>query len=220
MSKIVIRQMRADDVNSVVSVHMEVFTGFFLSFLGRPFLRQLYHGILDDPSGIGYVYERDRRLLGFVAGTSEPAGLYGRLLRQRWWRFGLASVGAVLRRPRVVPRLLRAIRMPQEAGSEMDYGSLMSLAVLREAQGKGIGRVLVAAFLQEARHRGVKVVTLTTDHVDNDAVNSFYQRFGFRCARTFVTREGRSMNEYEIELNHMSPSGAGSARQLKTGGCL
>src|SRR5204862_7639511 len=50
-----LRPMRKDDVRDVVRIHLDAFPGFFLSFLGPAFLRLLYRGILDDPTGIALV---------------------------------------------------------------------------------------------------------------------------------------------------------------------
>lgn len=98
------------------------------------------------------------------------------------------------------PRLLRAIKKPKLERAAGNEGTLMSIAVLPEKQGQGIGQALVQAFLAEAIRRDLSKVNLTTDKVDNDAVNLFYQRLGFVCARHFTTPEGRPMNEYEIAL--------------------
>jgi ribosomal protein S18 acetylase RimI-like enzyme len=78
---------------------------------------------------------------------------------------------------------------------------LMSIAVLPETQGKGIGQALVRAFLDEAARRGLCQVDLTTDRDHNEATNCFYQNLGFTCERTFTTPEGRAMNEYVINLD-------------------
>ncbi len=192
--------MQTSDVNAVVDVHLQAFQGFFLSFLGRAFLRELYLAVAADPSRISYVYEESGRLRGFVVGTDEPPGFYRRLLNQRWWRFGLASVGAVLRRPAIVLRLVRALHMPHQVTLAEKSALLMSIAVAPDMQGRGIGRSLVETFLQEAAHRNLKKVVLTTDRLNNDTGNSFYCGLGFTCARAFVTPEGRAMNEYEIIL--------------------
>jgi ribosomal protein S18 acetylase RimI-like enzyme len=77
---------------------------------------------------------------------------------------------------------------------------MLSIAVLREHQNKGIGKLLVQEFLSEMQRRGIQRVNLTTDREGNDAGNAFYQRLGFRLVRSFVTPEGRWMNEYVISL--------------------
>jgi len=195
-----IRAMDINDVNAVVKVHLSSFQGFFLTFLGRQFLSELYAGIVADSTGIAFVYREEARVLGFVAGTSQPAGFYSRLLHRRWWRFASASLIPILKNPLIIPRLLRAIRKPQDVSNQPDTGTLMSVAVAPDAQSRGLGQALVKAFLEEAAERGLKHVDLTTDKNNNDSVNQFYQRMGFRCSRTFVTSEGREMNEYLIGL--------------------
>ena len=82
-----IRTMQMRDKNEVVSVHLASFQGFFLTFLGRQFLSELYAAIVDDATGVAFVCSEGARVLGFVAGTSQPAGFYSRLLQRRWWRF-------------------------------------------------------------------------------------------------------------------------------------
>jgi len=48
-------QMQLTDIDSVVKIHLSSFEGFFLSFLGEAFLKELYAGILAEPSGICFV---------------------------------------------------------------------------------------------------------------------------------------------------------------------
>jgi GNAT superfamily N-acetyltransferase len=188
------------DIDSVVRVHLQSFLGFFLSFLGTRFLQELYSGILNDPSGMAFVFEDQGQLIGFVVGTDHPAGFYKRLLGKRWWRFGLASLPAIIKKPSACLRIFRALSMPKQVTEEKGRGTLMSIAVLPGEQSKGIGRVLVNAFLEEAAKRGLRQVELTTDKLNNDSINAFYLRLGFVCSRSFVTPEGREMNEYLIDL--------------------
>jgi ribosomal protein S18 acetylase RimI-like enzyme len=195
-----VRPMLPPDVDAVVGVHLTAFQGFFLSFLGPAFLRELYAGILEDPSGIALVHDRGTGADGFVAGTDHPAGFYGRVRRRRWWRFGLASVGAVMRKPAVAIRLVRTLAAPQQATTRQGRGLLMSIAVAPPAHGAGIGGQLLDAFLAVARARGLDSVSLTTDRDGNDRVNDFYIQHGFQLERSYVTPEGRHMNEYALDL--------------------
>jgi len=195
-----IRKMRRSDIEAVVSTHLEAFPGFFLSFLGAAFLRELYTSIVLDPTGISFVCSQGTEIKGFVAGTDQPAGLYSRLVRQRWWRFALASIRSTLRKPTIAPRLLRALKMPKEVRASGGVGALMSIGVLPDEQGRGIAHALVQEFLSEARRRGLAEVNLTTDRLNNELVNRFYEQLGFGVIRTFATPEGRQMNEYTICL--------------------
>ncbi len=80
---------------------------------------------------------------------------------------------------------------------------LMSIAVNPDEQGKGVGRQLISAFLQEARSCGASSVLLSTDAINNDAVNHFYLRAGFQILKVYVTPEKRQMNEYIYPLGKL-----------------
>lgn len=195
-----IRRMQSPDLDAVIHVHMDAFQGFFLTFLGTSFLREFYTGVCEDQSGIAIVYEHES-VSGFVVGTVQPSGFYRRLIQKRWWKFGIASLLPVMRKPSIIPRLLRAFTLPADmSATQINTGTLMSLAVKRNCQGRGIGKQLVSAFLEDSRKRQIEVVNLTTDAIDNEATNEFYSKIGFTCARTFATPEGRLMNEYAIKL--------------------
>ena len=196
-----VRPAQSRELPQVVEVHQASFPGFFLTFLGPRFLRLLYDSILTDAEGALLVAVGNAgRVEGFVAGVTRQDGFYLRLVKKRAWAFAAAASGAVLRHPRIGPRLWRALRRPDEARQAAAAACLMSIAVRPESAGRGIGRQLVEGFGDEMDRRGVRAFCLTTDRDDNDRVNQFYQRMGFNLAQTFTTPEGRVMNEYVIAL--------------------
>lgn len=192
--------MTRTDIEDVVTVHLRAFPGFFLSQLGPPFLLLLYKELLNDPSGIALVCKHNQEVLGFVAGTTEPQGFYKRLLIGKWISFARASLVPTLRHPGFVPRLLNAFRKTGDEAVDEGCGLLMSVAVDPQCQSKGVGTELVHGFLVECRKRGLSSVHLTTDRLDNDYTNRFYLRLGFTVSNIITTPQGRSMNDYRIQI--------------------
>jgi ribosomal protein S18 acetylase RimI-like enzyme len=199
-----IREMHSSDIPAVVTIHLESFSGFFLSFLGPRFLTLLYEGFLDEPQGLALVAYSDSAIEGFVAGVTDQSGFYRRLIKKRAWLFAWASLRAVIRRPHIVPRLVRALGQSRRSQKSAANASLMSIAVRPGASGKGAGRELVSAFNSAMGSRGIREYCLTTDRDHNYRVNEFYRRLGFRLAGTFVTSEGRAMNEYVMTLSGLN----------------
>ena len=195
-----IRAMRKDDCTNVVDIHLSVFQGFFLSFLGPAFLSLLYRAILSDSSGIAFVADCTGSVAGFVAGSTQPSGMYKRLLRKHLFGFAWASLAGFLRKPAILPRLLRAFSLPDEALPAPKSALLMSLAVDPKQHSRGIGKALVGAFLEESGNRGSDSVYLITDAIKNDDINHFYQSQGFSLHHTYTTPEERQMNQYLIQL--------------------
>jgi ribosomal protein S18 acetylase RimI-like enzyme len=195
-----IRPMRADDVREVVTTHLESFPGFFLSFLGPEFLTLLYRSVHASPEGVALVAVQNGVIEGFAAGVTQQEGFYRRLIRREKWKFAKAAAGAVLRRPNIVLRLCKALKYSDTAKQSAAPACLMSIAVRPHASGAGIGRTLVKAFCERIAERGGQSVCLTTDRDNNERTNRFYSQLGFHLARSFVTREGRAMNEYVMPL--------------------
>ncbi|GAA2096328.1 GNAT family N-acetyltransferase [Microlunatus panaciterrae] len=190
------------DVQPLARLHRKAFPGFFLSTLGEPFLVQFYRGFLSDDDAVTVVaHDGSGAVQGAVVGTTQPAGFFGRLVRNRWPGFAAASVRAALTNPRAVPRLLRAVTYRGDTPEGADGALLSSICVDPGVRGTGLGRRLLAAWVAEVASRGTDKAFLTTDAVGNDAVNRFYQAAGWVLSDRFETREGRPMNRYTISVN-------------------
>jgi ribosomal protein S18 acetylase RimI-like enzyme len=201
MSNDFVRSMKHTDIDKVVLIHLQSFKDFFLSSLGKSFLQLLYTEILDDQSGISLVYEVQGELCGFAVGTDSPNGFYKKMLSQKLISFAISAIVPVLYNPRIIPRLIRALRIPSSYTEESKHAMLMSIAILPSLQNCGGGSLLLDAFVNTCISRQVKVIILTTDDKDNDHVNIFYQKHGFKKNRVFTTNEGRNMNEYQLVLS-------------------
>lgn len=191
-----LRPMKATDIAEVVSIHMQSFPGFFLTFLGRGFLRLLYQCLQEAEEGVTLVVEEHGQVLGFVAGVTQQRKFYQRLIRQHVFCFAWVATGAIIRRPGILGRLLRALGRPLDSQRSVAEAALMSIAVTPTSAGRGYGRLLVQAFTQQIRQRGLACYCLTTDSHQNERANRFYQDLGFTLMRSFATPEGRLMNEY------------------------
>jgi colanic acid biosynthesis glycosyl transferase WcaI len=202
---VTIRPARRIDLDAIVEIHTAAFRGFTLSDFGPEFLRRHYELVLDYEQCILQVAEAGGRIEGFVAGFVNPKAFYAELKRNKW-RLMLPVLKAVPRRPWLVTRLVRVILrgrsfMSRPETQEERFCELASVAVRPLSAGRGIGRTLVQALVEEARKRAARKVYLTTDAKDNRATNKFYQSLGFRLAETFLTPNRRVMNEYEIDLD-------------------
>ncbi len=203
-------------VEEIVAVHLRAFPAFFLTFLGPRFLREFYRSFVEESSAIAWIAEDEGsgRVLGGVVGTDAPSGYFRRLLVRRWWAFGLASVGAVFRKPSTARRMFRAVSYRGDAPAGPSRALLSSIAVAPEAQGSGLGRALVCRWVEEVRIRSCPGCYLTTDAEGNDVVNRFYQRLGWKVNHSFTTPEGRRMNQYVIDFE---PAHSGERAEQRLG---
>lgn len=189
--------MQASDIDYIVDLHIRAFPHFFLTSLGKSFLRQYYISLLESCRSVALVLrDNDERIRGFVTGVINPSGFYKELLKLHWYRFFFAAAPQALRRPRIIPKLLKAYRKPEDARAGNNIAELTSICVAPEEENRGYGKKLVHAYLHEISQRGCKEVVLYTDAQENERVNAFYKALGFKISKTFVTPEGRIMHEY------------------------
>jgi ribosomal protein S18 acetylase RimI-like enzyme len=198
-----VRPARTEDLDAIVGVHIRAFRGFFLTTLGRRFLFELYQGFLTSLDGRLLVADTDDGIAGFTAGTLAPDRFFRALLLSRWFAFGWAAAGAVIRHPRsVLPRLLGAVRYRGEPPVRLTAAGLLSaIAVEPHLSGMGIGGLLVSAYCEEASRHGLRFVYLTTDRDGNGSSNLFYLRHGFEAESQIRRRNGRIMIRYVRALD-------------------
>ena len=199
---IIITPLENKHLDKVVEVHMKAFPEFFLTFLGPRFLREFYKSFIYDNTGIGFVAKDSSTgsILGAVVGPLVPGGYFKRLLKKRWYAFCLASASAILKRPTVIKRLFRALFYRGEAPSGPQRALLSSIAVSPDVQGQGVGQALVKKWVEEVQRRGGTGCFLTTDARNNDRINVFYQKLGWKIESSYTTPEGRIMNRYVLDF--------------------
>lgn len=200
-----IRPATRDDVPALVSIHLQAFERFFLTQLGPAFLHEYYRAVHKHSSGIALVASSAGEVQGFVAGFVDPSSFYRRL-RSRRFHLAMSALPGLLRRPALLPRLLDNMRRANQNGSRNSSpreSELASIAVLPSVQGKGVGRLLVQAFVSQSQALGADCVSLTTDADANDTVNRFYLQLGFRIDEVFHSGGNRRMHRFKCDLGTM-----------------
>ena len=196
----IVRIARVGDLPGIVDIHQKAFSHFFLTQMGGEFLRNYYALVLDYRAGIILVSEGHGLLEGFACGFIDPAEFYQLMWRSRQ-NFALPVLKALVRHPSLAAKVLSGVHRIHARETEWPARSceLSSIAVAPETSGSGLGKVLMRAFLAQARRMDAECIYLTTDADGNDAVNAFYRDVGFKPTRRFLQRKGRWMNEYVID---------------------
>lgn len=163
-------------------------TGFFGETAARYFAdRQLFADLWVRPylrltPNVSLVAEVDGVVMGYVLGAVNQAEYASELYRV----IALGVIpGVVTMRYRqplsAVPYLLRTLLYPSPHASETLYPAHLHINLRPEARGLGLGRALLAAFLDGLRRRGVPGVQLSTTD-QNVAALKLYRQQGFHIA--------------------------------------
>lgn len=204
MADLVVRSASVPEIRSIAAVHRAAFRSFFLTQLGPVFLWAYYRTVLEYPGGILLAAVQDESIIGFAAGFIDPPRFYS-FLRKKWLRLSLTALPWLIIHPANLVRAFRNHRLTLEESRETDpamaqVAELSSIAVRPSSQSIGVGKQLLAAFVDTARGSGAARVTLTTDAAGNEAANQFYVRAGFTLGHVIRRLYGRVLNEYELDL--------------------
>lgn len=187
-------------IGEVVDIHMQSFSGFFLTFLGKGFLKQLYKGFLEEKNSNLIIASDDKgKILGFLAYSSNLSGFYKYLIKKHLISFGWYAMLGFFRNPKIFFRLIRAFTYSQEAKREEKYIELSSIGVLPIKENSGIGSKLIN-YLKELDFKEYQYIKLETDAKNNEKANNFYINNQFKLYKNYLTPEKREMNEYRFYL--------------------
>jgi ribosomal protein S18 acetylase RimI-like enzyme len=203
---ILVRAATERDLPYVIDIHLEAFRGFFLSQLGKRFLKELYTGFFSETGTIFLVAADEGGIVGFAVGTVNPDGFFRKLLLRRWDKFLVAATPTMLRNPLLVIRkLVSAVAYRGDRPRQLHSGALLSsIAVAPHSAGRGIGQLLIEAFAERAQELGTTFIYLITDRDDNDAVNRFYRQTGFVLEGELFKAGRRAMNRYIKQIRFES----------------
>ncbi|MGH9167447.1 MAG: GNAT family N-acetyltransferase [Acidimicrobiia bacterium] len=181
-----VRPAGPGDVPFLARLHASSIEEGFLARLGFRFLKRLYTALVGWPEGVVLVADDGAGPLGFVAGVTD----IGRFYRYFAWRHGPAAAGAALPRllrPAYLRRAWETLRYPG-AGLPVP-AELVSMAVAREARGRGVGTRLGRDLLAELRSRGTEQVKVVVGAANAQALAA-YGRMGFSPAGELQVHTG------------------------------
>jgi ribosomal protein S18 acetylase RimI-like enzyme len=187
-------------VDEIVKIHMHTFTGFFLTFLGKGFLKTLYTGFMTHPQSGVIIALENNKPVGFCAYSEDLSGFYKYLLKKKLPQFAWYATGAFFRNPKVLFRLLRAFTYSDESKRTESYVELSSIGVSPDVKHMGIGSLLIKKLFDITNAEQFEYIKLETDRDNNAVANNFYQKNGFILDHSYETPEGRRMNEYRYYL--------------------
>ncbi len=189
---------RADQrtIQTIAELHKRAFPSFFLTQLGIPFLMTLYTGYMEDKESGIIVAESKGKIIGFIAYSKDYSRFYKGLIKNHLIKFAFCSLGAAIKHPSFIKRLLGAFKKSDSVVKKEKYVELSSICVDPRIESRGLGSKLIDHLKGVVDYSTFAYINLETDADDNEGANHFYIKNGFNLARTFTTAEGRRMNEY------------------------
>jgi ribosomal protein S18 acetylase RimI-like enzyme len=180
----VLRTGTAGDAAAAAALHAGQIGEGFLAILGPSFLHRLYRRVARTPGSFLLVVDDRATTVGFLAGSTDVAGLYRSFVLRDGAAAAFACGGRLIRSWRRVVETLR-----HGTGTSATGAELLAVAVDPAVRGRGAGTLLVDGFLAEIgrqRRDAAHVVVAAA----NDAAIALYRRAGFRTTERFELHPG------------------------------
>lgn len=185
-----IRKATTKDISTIVEIHMERFSSFFLTSLGATFLRVFYTAFIKNP-GVLIVLEDDGLIKGFAAGSRDNRSFFKKILKNNFFGFAKAGLIIFVSKPLALKRL--AVNAGKSEKNNLIFAELLSIATLKNK--KKYGKVLLDEFEKEIEKQNKEnlPISLTTDLEDNQKTIQFYQDCGYHIHEVFESYQDRRM---------------------------
>ena len=192
-----VRKATKKDINSIVEIHMERFSSFFLTTLGYSFLTVFYKAFLKNP-GVLIILEDEGIVKGFAAGSRDSRSFFKKLLKNNLLEFCFAGARILFTKPAALKRM--ATNAGKSEKNNLIFVELLSIATLKNK--KGYGKMLLDEFEKEVVHENVNnlPISLTTDYDDNEKAVQFCKDCGYEIQEVFQSFQNRKMYRFIKKL--------------------
>jgi ribosomal protein S18 acetylase RimI-like enzyme len=188
-----IRKANKKDIKSIVEIHMARFSSFFLTSLGKNFLKTFYKAFLKNP-GVLLVLIDEGEIKGFAAGSRDNRGFFKKLLLNNISEFVFSGIQILITKPSALKRI--ALNASKSEKNNLIFAELLSIATLSNK--KGYGKILLLEFEKEITRENIEnlPISLTTDYHDNDKAVQFYKDCGYEVQEVFESYQHRKMYRF------------------------
>lgn len=193
-----VRPATKNDLDAIVNIHINAFQGFFLTKMGKRFLKLYYAIVLSYKNSLTLVCVQENKTVGFVTGFFNPNGFYSYFSSQKK-RFIIPIAISLAKNPKLIKRILYNFKRVRNITEKDNQIELSSIAVHADMQGKSIGKILLGEFIHESKKYSPENIYLTTDAENNEPVNRFYAANGFMLEKQYLSQD-RLMNLYKLHM--------------------
>ena len=165
-------------IDAVARLHREAIPSAFTSFLGESFLKIFYRTLIESSYCFGFsVVDENNNVLGYITGASRLSGFNRDFLMRNFLTVPFLILPKVLSW-KIFKSIFQSLFMGrQDRKKDLPEAEIISVAVVPQFRGMGIGRRLMNVALAEFIQNGVQQVKVMVG--DKLPANEYYRKLGF-----------------------------------------
>lgn len=184
-----------EDAVSIANIHKTEISGGFLSSLSHTFLKRFYLALIESPVSFCVVAKENNRVVGFVAGTVNVNVFY------KYFLFHYFFQSFFILLPKIFSsfkKILETLFYPKKEKS-LPHAELLTIAIAREFQGRGIGALILAPFVLEMKKRNVSIFKVVVGEELKSAI-TFYEKNNFTFVKNISIHGNAPSRVYLYEV--------------------
>ena len=193
--------MDSKDIPRVAFLHKEAMGNSLWATLGERFLRNIYRGMIRSSLFLGFVYEEEGEIEGFIAGSEDLPLLMKEVFFTSGHRLLLSAIFGITNR-KTIRKLVRTAQYFQASNDELEQNikaESMFCSFTPRTRGKKISGHINKVLFETLLSRGHQYIKITTE-TDNVGANRQLTSWGFEQKGTF-TFYGKEMICYTLDLS-------------------
>ena len=162
------------DAVHIARIHLREINQGFLSSLGEKFLIKLYEAMILSKNSFVVIAKKNNQIIGFISGSVNARKFYKYFLKKYFFQV----LFVLLLKITNFKKIFETLKYSRE-NQNLPQAELLSAAVKKEYQGKGVAQKIFRMFVQEMQKQGIKKFKVVVGENLPRAVR-FYEKVGFK----------------------------------------
>jgi len=184
---------KKEDAMVIAKIHKEEIKQGFLSSLGVSFLANFYQAIIESGQGFCLVAKENGETVGFICGVFDLGELYDYFIK----KYFLKSIVILYKKFfhfSFVKKIFETLLYPSK-DQHLPRAELLTLAVKKEFQSRGIASLMFEKLVEEFRKRGIKNFKVLVGEELKPAIG-FYEKMGLQFLKNTELHENKNSRIY------------------------
>ena len=165
-----------NDALKIAEIHKTEINKGFLSSLSISFLQKFYSALIESDASFCIVAKEQERVIGFISGVTNLNTYYVYFFKKYFFHSAFILLPKIFN-VSSLRKIFETLWYPLQE-KELPQAELLTMAVMREFQGKGIAGQLFLEFISEMKKRNIKRFKVMVGDELKPAIH-FYEKNGF-----------------------------------------
>lgn len=168
---------KENDALQIAEIHQQEIKKGFLNTLNKNFLARIYSAIIESKDGSCVVAEKNKEIVGFIAGTTNLDRFYFYFLKKYFFQAVFFLFPEIFSFKKI-KKIIEVIFYPEKE-KDLPKAELLTIAIKNQFQGQGIAGQMFERFVVEMKSRGVDNFKVVVGEKLLPAIK-FYEKNGFK----------------------------------------